>query len=66
MPTNLNLDDNLVDLAVQLGKHRTKREAVNAALTEYVEHLKRVQALAEFGTFDFDDDYDYKQARSAS
>jgi Arc/MetJ family transcription regulator len=66
MPTNLNLDDDLVDLAVQLGKHRTKRDAVNAALAEYVQHLKRVQALVEFGTFDFDGDYDYKQARSAS
>ncbi len=66
MPTNLNLDDDLVDLAVQLGKHRTKREAVNAALAEYVDYLKRVQALAEFGSFDFDPDYDYKRARSAS
>lgn len=65
MPTNLNLDDQLVDLAVQLGQHKTKREAVNAALAEYVAHLRRVKALSQFGTFDFDDDYDYKQGRTA-
>lgn len=65
MPTNLNLDDRLVELAVELGKHKTKREAVNAALAEYVDHLRRVQALTQFGTFDFDDDYDYKHGRSA-
>ncbi|NOY27123.1 MAG: type II toxin-antitoxin system VapB family antitoxin [Oligoflexia bacterium] len=66
MPTNLNLDDRLVDLAVQLGKHKTKRDAVNTALAEYVDHLRRVQALRQFGSFDFDDDYDYKRARTAS
>lgn len=66
MPTNLNLDDQLIELAVQLGDHRSKREAVNAALAEYVDHLRRLRALADFGTFDFDDDYSYKRARSAS
>ncbi len=66
MPTNLNLDDGLVDMAVRLGNHKTKRDAVNAALAEYVAHLKRVSALDRFGTFEFDDDYDYKRARSAS
>ncbi len=66
MPTNLNLDDRLVDMAVRLGNHKTKRDAVNAALAEYVAHLKRVNALDQFGTFEFDDDYDHKRARSAS
>ncbi len=64
--TNLNLDDDLVELAVELGKHRTKREAVNAALAEYVDQLRRVKSLDSFGTFEFDEDYDYKRARTAS
>ena len=66
MATNLNLDDALIRAAVKLGHHKTKRDAVNAALSEYVAHLKRLNAVKHFGTFDFDDDYDYKQARSAS
>lgn len=40
MPTNLALDDELIALAVQLGGHRTKRAAVNAALEEYVRRRK--------------------------
>ena len=63
MATNLNLDSELIDMAVRLGKHPSKREAVNAALREYVAHLRRLQALDSFGTFDFDDEYDDKQAR---
>ena len=65
MATNLNLDDDLIALAVRLGKHPSKRDAVNAALREYVAHLKRLQAIDAFGDFEFDDDYDYKKARAA-
>lgn len=65
MATNLNLDDELIELAVRLGRHGTKREAVNAALREYVDHLRRLRAVEAFGSFDFDADYDPKQARRA-
>ena len=63
MATNLNLDDELIAKAVALGGHRSKRDAVNQALREYVSQLKRIQALEHFGTFEFDPDYDYKSAR---
>jgi Arc/MetJ family transcription regulator len=36
MATNLLLDDELIKKAVKLGNHKTKRDAVNAALEEYV------------------------------
>lgn len=65
MATNLNLDDDLIALALQLGKHPSKREAVNAALRAYVAQLKRLQAIDAFGDFEFDEHYNYKQARSA-
>lgn len=65
MATNLHLNDELVELAVRLGGHRSKKDAVNAALEEYVAHLRRLESLKAFGSFDFDDDYDYKRARSA-
>jgi len=37
--TNLSIDDGLLVRAKALGKHRTKREAVEHALREYVERL---------------------------
>ena len=64
MPTNLALDDKLVNEARKLGKHRTKREAVNEALAEYVSRRKRRRVLDLFGTLEWDPDYDYKAERS--
>lgn len=63
MPTNLALDDKLIEEAQRTGGHKTKREAVNAALSEYVKRLKQGQLLQSFGTVDFDPKYDYKAAR---
>ena len=34
MPTNLALDDRLIDEARKIGNHKTKKEAVTAALVE--------------------------------
>jgi Arc/MetJ family transcription regulator len=65
MATNLALDDRLVDEAKALGGHRTKRAAVNAALTEYVSRRKCRKILEVFGTLDWAPDYDYKQERRA-
>ena len=63
MATNLDLDDELIEKAVVLGGHRSKKDAVNQALREYVSQLKRIEALESFGTFEFEPEYDYKQAR---
>ena len=41
MATNLALDDALVEEAKRLGKHESKRVAVNSALAEYVARRKR-------------------------
>ncbi len=64
MPTNLALDDGLIEAARRAGGHKTKKEAVNAALAEYVRRRKQMQIIAAFGTFEFDPDYDYKAERS--
>jgi Arc/MetJ family transcription regulator len=63
MATNLALDDQLIEAARRVGRHRTKKEAVTAALEEYVRHRRRLRVLDLFGTVDFDDDYDYKAER---
>ena len=63
MPTNLALDDALIDEARRVGNHKTKKEAVTAALDEYIRRRKQLEILNHFGTIDFDPDYDYKKLR---
>ena len=63
MATNLDLDDELVEAAQKLGRHKTKREAVNRALDEYVRWLRQQAILEEFGTIRYDPKYDYKKQR---
>jgi UDP-N-acetylmuramate-alanine ligase len=63
MATNLALDDSLIEEAVQVGKHRTKKEAVTAALQEYIQARKRMQIFDWVGKVDYYDDYDPKKLR---
>jgi hypothetical protein len=63
MPTNLALDDQLIEEARRAGKHKTKKEAVNAALDEYVGKRRQMRILEAFGTFSVDPTYDYKAER---
>ena len=65
MPTNLALDDRLIEEAQKLGRHRTKKEAVTAALDEYISRRKQLDVIGLFGKIDFDENYDYKRARRA-
>jgi Arc/MetJ family transcription regulator len=64
MPTNLAIDDDLIERAKQLGGQRTKRETVNDALTEYIQLRQRMAALKALGTIDFDPKFDHKRARA--
>ena len=61
--TNLAIDDELINQAKTVGHHKTKREAVTAALEKYVQWHKQQQILEHFGTIDFDPEYDYKKMR---
>ena len=63
MATNLALDDKLIEEARCTGGHRTKKEAVTAALAEYIQHRRQLKILDQFGTFDLDPEYDYKSER---
>jgi hypothetical protein len=64
MATNLALDDKLIMQALKVGHHKTKKEAVTAALKEYIAHKKQLNIFKLFGSVDFDRNYDYKKARS--
>lgn len=63
MATNLALDDKLINEARKIGNHKTKREAVTAALEQYIRSRKRLRILDLFGTIEFDPNYDYKAER---
>lgn len=52
MATNLALDDNLIEEAVRVSGHRTKKAAVTHALTEFIERRKQRAILDLFGTID--------------
>lgn len=65
MATNLALDDQLLEEALRVGGHATRRETVNEALREYIQRRRRLEAVQAFGTFDFDPDHDYKRERRA-
>ena len=61
--TNLALDDQLIEAARKAGGHRSKKDAVNAALAEYVKRCQQLPILEAFGTIAFDYSDDYKNQR---
>lgn len=63
MTTNLALDDRLIEAAVKAGGHRTKKEAVTAALEEYVRYRQQLDVLQLAQSIDYDSGYDYKAER---
>jgi len=63
MATNLDIDQELLEEAMKLGGHRTKRAVVSEALREYVERRNQLRILELFGTVEYDIDYDYKAQR---
>jgi Arc/MetJ family transcription regulator len=65
MPTNLALDDDLIEEARSIGGHKTKKEAVTAALQEYIARRKQLGILELLGTIDYDPEYDYNAERKS-
>ena len=63
MATNLALDDRLILEAQATGRHRSKKEAVTAALKEYITRRKQLEVLKLVGRIEFDPAYQYKKAR---
>jgi Arc/MetJ family transcription regulator len=63
MPTNLAIDDQLLEEAQRVGGHRTKKDTVNEALREYIQRRSQAKILELFGTVEIDPKYDYKKQR---
>jgi len=64
MPSNLAIDDKLLEMAKQIGKHKTKKAVVNEALQEYIQRRKQLQVTKMFGSIDYSEDYNYKDQRN--
>ena len=64
MSTNLQIDDRLIIKARELGRHKTKRDAVTQALKEYIQRMEQKKIVKLFGKIDYDPDYDYKVQRT--
>ncbi|RLC06596.1 MAG: type II toxin-antitoxin system VapB family antitoxin [Deltaproteobacteria bacterium] len=63
MPTNLAIDDNLIEQALIIGHHRTKKAVVTEALNEYIQRRKQVEIINLFGKIEYESDYKYKEQR---
>ena len=66
MATNLALDDKLIDEAVRISGHRTKKAAVTHALNEYIERRKQRAILDLFGRLDLRPAAEMKRQRNSS
>jgi Arc/MetJ family transcription regulator len=63
MPTNLAIDDQLLEQALTVGGYKTKRQTVNEALREFIQRRQRLELLELVGKVDYDRRYDYKRER---
>jgi Arc/MetJ family transcription regulator len=63
MPSNLAIDDRLLNKALKIGGRKTKKETVNEALSEYVLKRERKKVLEAFGSVDYYEDYNPKKYR---
>jgi hypothetical protein len=63
METPLQIDEHLLQEALDLSNHPTANALIEAALREYIQHRKQLPILELFGTIDYEQNYEYKQQR---
>ncbi|MGD9630128.1 MAG: type II toxin-antitoxin system VapB family antitoxin [Pyrinomonadaceae bacterium] len=63
MATNLAIDDQILNEALKVGGHKTKKATVTEALKEYIQKRRQSEILDLFGKIDIDPKYDYKKQR---
>jgi Arc/MetJ family transcription regulator len=64
MATNLSIDPDLLDEAVEVSGERTKKAAVTKALQEFIARRRQKRLLDLFGKLEWDETFDYKAART--
>ena len=63
MATNLSIDPDLIERALEVSGERTKKAAVTKALEEFIARRRQKRLLDLFGTLEWDPAYDYKADR---
>ncbi len=63
MRTNIVLDDDLIDEAIEITGARTKKEVVHLALQELVRSRKKKPLMELAGKIRFRSDFDHKSMR---
>jgi hypothetical protein len=63
MATNLSIDPELIERALELSGERTKKAAVTKALEEFIARRRQKRLLELFGKLEWDEAYDYKAER---
>jgi len=64
MATNLAIDPELIDRALELSGEKTKKAAVTRALEEFIARREQKRLLELFGKLKWNASYDYKAERS--
>ena len=64
MATNLSLDPEPLEKALEVSGEKTKKAAVTKALKEFISRREQGRILELFGALEWDEDYDYKKERS--
>jgi Arc/MetJ family transcription regulator len=64
MATNLSIDPDLIQQALELSGERTKKAAVTKALQEFIARRRQKRLLDLVGKLEWDASYDYKAGRS--
>lgn len=63
MATNLSIDPDLLDRALQVSGEKTKKAAVTKALQEFIRRRQQKRILELMGKLQWDDSFDYKAER---
>lgn len=66
MATNLAIDPDLLNRAVEVSGERTKKAVVTKALQEFIARREQRRVLELMGKLDWDDSFDYKAERTRS
>jgi hypothetical protein len=64
MATNLAIDPELLDRALEVSGERTKTAAVTKALQEFIARREQRRVLDLMGKLEWDPSFDYKSERS--
>jgi Arc/MetJ family transcription regulator len=64
MATNLSIDPELIDRALEVSGERTKKAAVTKALQEFIARRRQKRLLDLMGKLEWDSSYDYKTERA--